>query len=411
VNEPAGDHQNLHSDHSAAFVEEDALSDDALEKLVSEDETHSRRSRPAREGLPAGFRMRHEAHYVDDLTTRSVPSIRPIAVSEIDCDRRPPSAAASLESLADAIRRVGVLQPLLVAPRRGRFQVIDGARRLEAAVLTGLHHVPCIVHDVDEASAQDMRGHANVPHDSLQARDQDEQDASILPGLAADLAGRLELADAQAGLLARMRGVPSRASLDVLHAELAHAARVARAAVIVLDSPHLRRREATAQDLVQQAASATAVARRLAGVRLVTSIDDPDFRVPVDVSLITQALSGSIDALLALNVCGNEEPGLSDAKSDAAHALALSVQCTKTRPAMIIELAQRAVGIEPELIGQFFDATSALHPGGPSGAVLLAAAARIIRGHGGRADVRRDGPVGCTITFVLPQNTSRSDEV
>jgi hypothetical protein len=36
-----------------------------------------------------------------------------------------------------------------------------------------------------------------------------------------------------------------------------------------------------------------------------------------------------------------------------------------------IELTQCAVGIEPELIGQFFDPASTLHPGGPATASSL----------------------------------------
>jgi signal transduction histidine kinase len=74
---------------------------------------------------------------------------------------------------------------------------------------------------------------------------------------------------------------------------------------------------------------------------------------------------------------------------------------------MIIDIAQRLVSVEPELMGQFFDANSTVHPGGASAALLLSAAARIVRAHGGRADVRRDDPVGCTVTFVLPQSAGR----
>jgi hypothetical protein len=68
-------------------------------------------------------------------------------------------------------------------------------------------------------------------------------------------------------------------------------------------------------------------------------------------------------------------------------------------------LSQRTVGVEPELIGVFFDGASMLHPDGASSALRLAAAARIFRAHGGRVDVRRDSPVGCTVTFVFRVRT------
>ena len=54
-----------------------------------------------REGLPPGFRMRHDAHYVDQLTSRAAaPQVRLIPLRDIDPgrtvarpSRRPPAAA------------------------------------------------------------------------------------------------------------------------------------------------------------------------------------------------------------------------------------------------------------------------------------------------------------------------------
>jgi ParB-like chromosome segregation protein Spo0J len=417
VNESAGEHQNLHSDRTTTFVEDDVLGDeaaDALEDFNSDAEEPAPRARAPREGLPSGFRMRHDAHYVDELNV-SAPSIRQVAVSEIDRDRVPADAPPVSDALVGSVRDAGILQPLLVTPARGRFQVIDGVRRLQAAALAGLRHVPCIVHDIDEAAAMQMRERANVLE---QTEDDDDVPAAIEPvvqglppGVAEDLAENLNLASAQAAVCARSgTGLKLRAAVDVLQADLSRAARLARAAAIVLDAPRLRRADVTARRIVERASAATAVTRRVAGVSLQTSIDDPEFRVPADVALVTQALAGTIDVMLGfteevrradLDVDDDLQPSVID------HSLTLSVLCVKTRPAVIIELAQRAVSVEPELIGRFFDATSTLHPGGPSAALLLAAAARIVRAHGGRADVRRDGAVGCTITFVLPQSSSR----
>jgi ParB-like chromosome segregation protein Spo0J len=352
--------------------------------------------------------MRHDAHYVDDLT-RSTPSIRQIAITEIDRERLPDTAEMS-SAFAESIRAAGVLQPLLVMPARGRFQLIDGARRLQAASLAGLHHVPCIVHEADEASAQKLRENVNVREETHASQDLAGQ--SIPPAIAEGLAESLDLAAAQAAVCGRSGGLRLPAAVDVLQAELSRAARLARAAAIVLDTPRLRRAEITARRIVERAAAATSLARRVAAVPLDTSIDDPEFRVPADVALVTQALAGSIDVMISFG----EHVRRSDVDEDlqarhASHAIGLSVRCVKTRPAVIIELTQSAVSVEPELIGRFFDANSTLHPGGPSAALLLAAAARIVRAHGGRADVRRDGPVGCTMTFVLPQSSARTAEL
>jgi hypothetical protein len=271
------------------------------------------------------------------------------------------------------------------------------------------------VHDLDEAAAMRMRERANVVETADEGDDRraalEPAAQALPPGVAEDLAENLNLASAQAAICARSgTGLKLRAAVDVLQADLSRAARLARAAAIVLDAPRLRRADITARRIVERAAAATAVTRRVAGVSLETSIDDPDFRVPADVALVTQALAGTIDVMLgfAEEARQADADGTEDLQPSVIdHALTLTVACVKTRPAVIIELAQRAVSVEPELIGRFFDATSTLHPGGPSAALLLAAAARIVRGHGGRADVRRDGAVGCTITFVLPQSSPR----
>lgn len=52
----------------------------------------------------------------------------------------------SLISLADSIKRYGVLQPLVVHHNRdGQYELIAGERRLRACVLLKCHTVPCVI--------------------------------------------------------------------------------------------------------------------------------------------------------------------------------------------------------------------------------------------------------------------------
>jgi len=60
----------------------------------------------------------------------------------------------SLQELSDSITQYGILNPLTVRKRNGKFELIAGERRLRASRLAGLKEVPCIVIDanMEEAS-------------------------------------------------------------------------------------------------------------------------------------------------------------------------------------------------------------------------------------------------------------------
>jgi ParB family chromosome partitioning protein len=54
-----------------------------------------------------------------------------------------------LEELRDSISEHGILNPLTVRLRCGRYELVAGERRLRAARMAGLESVPCIVVDVN----------------------------------------------------------------------------------------------------------------------------------------------------------------------------------------------------------------------------------------------------------------------
>lgn len=55
-----------------------------------------------------------------------------------------------IRTLADSIRRCGVIQPLTVRRSGETWELVAGERRLRAAKLAGLQSVPCVVSTVDE---------------------------------------------------------------------------------------------------------------------------------------------------------------------------------------------------------------------------------------------------------------------
>lgn len=61
--------------------------------------------------------------------------------------------AEALSELEASIRAQGVLQPLLVRPHEGGYEIIAGERRWRAAQQAGLDVVPCMVHDFNDRQA------------------------------------------------------------------------------------------------------------------------------------------------------------------------------------------------------------------------------------------------------------------
>ncbi len=78
-------------------------------------------------------------------------------------------AEASLAELAQSVRQNGILQPLLVRPADGGFELVAGERRLRAAQLAGLEHVPVTVRDVDDRELLEMALIENLQRDDLNA--------------------------------------------------------------------------------------------------------------------------------------------------------------------------------------------------------------------------------------------------
>lgn len=81
----------------------------------------------------------------------------------------------ALEELAASIQVHGILQPLTVRPLPdGSYELISGERRLRAAGLVGLTHVPCILRE-----ASDLESSLLALIENLQRRDLDFVDEAL----------------------------------------------------------------------------------------------------------------------------------------------------------------------------------------------------------------------------------------
>lgn len=127
----------------------------------------------SRRGLPTGIRMRHDAHYVEELSSQTPTAIgRLIAVEALDPNPEQPRVEiGDLTELTTSVKEKGVLEPLLVKPtqQKGRWMIIAGERRWRAACAAGLREVPCIEMDVDEAGVAEIALIENMQRKDLTA--------------------------------------------------------------------------------------------------------------------------------------------------------------------------------------------------------------------------------------------------
>lgn len=55
-----------------------------------------------------------------------------------------------LKELADSLKRHGLLQPILVRIRQGRYVIVAGERRFRAAMLAGFESISCLIQEGDD---------------------------------------------------------------------------------------------------------------------------------------------------------------------------------------------------------------------------------------------------------------------
>ena len=100
----------------------------------------------------------------------SQPSVRQIAITDLDRNPDQPRREfdeEALQALAESMKGAGVLQPLLVIEKNGRYQIVAGERRFRAARMAGLDSVPCIVRDFTPEEQMEAALIENIQREDL----------------------------------------------------------------------------------------------------------------------------------------------------------------------------------------------------------------------------------------------------
>lgn len=93
-----------------------------------------------------------------------------IDINEITANEKQPRThfeKEKIQELAVSIQQNGLLQPIVVRPYDGKYQIVVGERRYRACKLAGLHEVPCMVQSLDENETATAAIVENIQRENL----------------------------------------------------------------------------------------------------------------------------------------------------------------------------------------------------------------------------------------------------
>lgn len=68
----------------------------------------------------------------------------------------------SFVRLLNSIRKVGIIEPVAVREKDGKYEIISGQRRVYAAEILGMRSVPAIVYEVNDDEAAILTADSNL---------------------------------------------------------------------------------------------------------------------------------------------------------------------------------------------------------------------------------------------------------
>ncbi len=107
-----------------------------------------------------------------DVTDDAEATFQTVAISSIHANKYQPREhfdEATLDSLTNSVRELGVLQPLLVRKDGEGYELIAGERRWRAAKRAGLQDVPVIVREADDMASLEQALVENLHRQDLNA--------------------------------------------------------------------------------------------------------------------------------------------------------------------------------------------------------------------------------------------------
>lgn len=185
----------------------------------------------------------------------STPQFQIVDLSEIDPDPnhvRQNVNEDALKGLTNAVRKLGLIHPIVVRPgAAGRYVVIAGERRRQAAIQAGEGKVPVIVRPCTDEEALEVRVFENIGlgvRSALEPRDM----ANAIQGIA----GRFESADEAAQYFGRpstwLAQATAAANLSEKVTALLDSGKISSTSAAVQLEKLARKNEAKAESLIER---------------------------------------------------------------------------------------------------------------------------------------------------------------
>jgi ParB family chromosome partitioning protein len=272
----------------------------------------------------------------------AVEELRDLPVDLVSPNPNQPRRAFDEEgllALTESIRSRGVLQPILVRPRAGRYELIAGERRWRAARLAGLETIPAMVRHHGDAGSLELALIENMAREDLNPVDQARGCAALVEelGLTREEVGlRVGRGRVAVANLIRLLDLPAEALELIERGELTEG----HGRALLLSSDHDARRR-LAREAVAQRLSVRELERRA------RSLAEPDVRIRrarpglhPDQEAAIEQIAEAFGAALGLTVevtaaAGGYRAHLHFASLEEALGLARRVTATAPSPAAV----------------------------------------------------------------------------
>lgn len=118
-----------------------------------------------------------DALFVENDADSSISAVM-IKTTELEPNRNQPRVnfdEEALQELADSIKEVGIIQPLIIRTQiNGGYQIVAGERRWRAAQIAGLSEVPAVIKELTDKEVAELALIENLQREDLNAVEEAE---------------------------------------------------------------------------------------------------------------------------------------------------------------------------------------------------------------------------------------------